>query len=394
MSKRYFEFTQGTSNKFWEIEFSDSSFKVRWGRIGTTGQTKEKNFESKAETLKKGEQLVKEKIKEGYREITVTRDGLEQQFSEVSNNAPEQKTVKTTKDEKIAKTSSQSESASTKSSNLSPDNSNKTEPSKVSNTFVTSLEERQPVSKDEKMLSNERTLGLTNDELRWAPWRNIPSLSVQEPEPFDVEEALKKLKSVKLAQYGWASDWSVVKLPMYISRIEAHFWVEAMVNVKREFSTEDMIHHMKSFQPTGDLSLQTAMSLFTGKFGQLITPDIVLPLFHLLEIEEICELITTPLGRDYAGRRCEIDGFVESFRLLVLPHLTSEQKERCRAFLRPKIEKKAWPSLFHPIPIVFLLASPLGMHKELLEVIESWPDDLCSQNYYRPRHQEVIFGLN
>ncbi|KNY26895.1 DUF4132 domain-containing protein [Pseudobacteroides cellulosolvens] len=387
MSKRYFEFTQGTSNKFWEIEFSDLSFKVRWGRIGTTGQTKEKNFESKAETIKKGEQQIKEKIKEGYLEIAGDSDGLEKQSTEVSTNLPAPKT-------KTAKTATQSKSASNKSSNLSPDTLNKSESSTGSNVLETSLEVVKPrVTEDIKILSSERTLGLTNDELRWAPWRNIPPLPVQDPKPFDIEEGLKKLKAVKLVQYGWASDWSGVKLPMYMSRIEAHFWVEAMVNLKREYSIDDMIHHMKSFQPTGDISLETSKALFNSKSRLLVTPDIVLPLFYLLELEELCELISTPLGRDYAGRPCEIDGFVDSFRLLVLPHLTSEQIERCRAFLRPKIGKKAWPATFHPVPIAFLLASPLGMHEELLEVIESWPDDLCSENYYRSRHQEVVFGL-
>jgi hypothetical protein len=38
---RRFELSDGSSNKFWEVEYVDSSdsFTVRWGRIGTNGQT-------------------------------------------------------------------------------------------------------------------------------------------------------------------------------------------------------------------------------------------------------------------------------------------------------------------------------------------------------------------
>jgi predicted DNA-binding WGR domain protein len=392
MRKHYFEFTQGTSNKFWEIEFSESGFKVRWGRCGSSGQTKEKFFESKAEAIKKGEQLIKEKLKEGYLEITVDA-GFGQKSAEVST------AVSSSKQVKASKTALQSTSLQTKPSNLSQDASTQSVLSSVSTLSTPSFGEAKPqISIETKIISEGRTLGLTQDELRWAPWRKISPVPAHAPEPFDMEEGLKKLKSIKFGQYGWRADWSGVRLPMYMSRIEAHFWVEAMVNLMRDKTLEkqwiqNLINHMQSFQPTGDLSFETAVSLFTGKSSQLVSSDIVLPLFYLLEIEQLCELMTTPLGSDYSGRRIEIYDFADSFRRLVLPHLTSEQLERCRAFLRTKIGKKAWPASFQPVPVAFLLASPLGMYEELLEVVESWPDDLCSHNYYGQRHPEVIFGL-
>ncbi|MDP4114351.1 MAG: hypothetical protein Q8924_19810, partial [Bacillota bacterium] len=214
----------------------------------------------------------------------------------------------------------------------------------------------------------------------------------QEPQPFDIEDARKKLKAVKPVRYGWDTDWSGVGLPMYMSRIEAHFWAEAMTNVYKD-KIQNMIDHMKGFQPTGDFSLDTAISMFKSKREQLVSSDIVLPLFYLLEIEQLCELILTPLKKDYYGRWEEIHDFVGSFRQLVLPLLTSEQIERCHNFLHPKIEKKAWPASFEQVPIAYLLASALGMHDELLEVVESWPDDFCSEFYYRSQQMEVIFGL-
>jgi len=367
MNKHYFEYIQGTSNKFWEIEFFELSFMVRWGRCGTAGQSKEKTFESKTEAVKKGEKLIQEKLMEGYVEISEKGNSIVLS-AEASTDVPAIKTVKTVKIE--------SESVSTQSTPLP----------------VPSENVKPAIPTITKSLSNEETLGLNNDELRWAPWRNIPPVLKDDPQPFNKEEALKKLKSIRFEGYGWSTNWSGVKLPMTMSRIEAHFWFEAMVNLKKNKTpekqwVEDLINHMKGFQPDGKLTYEFIVSRFTGRREQLITPDIVLPLFFLLEIEQLCELMTSPLAKDYYGKHIEIKEFSDSFRLLVLPLLTSEELDRCRAFLRPKIESKTWPD------VTLLIASALGMHDELLEVIESWPDDLCSANYYKPCHQEVIFGL-
>ncbi len=382
MSKRYFEFNQGTSDKFWEIEFSELSFKVRWGRCGTAGQSKEKSFESEAETVKKGEQLIKEKLKEGYLEITAGNSGSEQQDSEASTKVSAPKAVNKAK-------------TAPESSNLSQAASAKSESSKVSAVAEPSSEEVKPsVSKDTEILPCERTLGLTDKELRWAPWRNIPPLPKQEPQPFDKEDALKRLKALKLGSYGWDPNWSGVKLPLYMSRIEAHFWVEAMANIFRSTepdAVQKLVNRMEGFQPTGDFSFETAISLFNGKQSLVISPDVVLPLFYLLEIEELCEFIMTiKCNPTVNGNVNKL--MVEKFRL-VLPYITTEQLERCRTLLRPKLDKKEWPDSFSVVDEEFLLAAFIGMHEELLEVVESWPDDLCNIKYNTWQQQQVIFAL-
>ena len=39
MSKRYFEFSEGTSNKFWEVWVEGTKFLTRYGKIVASGQT-------------------------------------------------------------------------------------------------------------------------------------------------------------------------------------------------------------------------------------------------------------------------------------------------------------------------------------------------------------------
>lgn len=66
---RRFEFSEGSSNKFWEIELSGSGFTVTWGKIGTTGQTQTKDFPTEAKAQTEHDKLVSEKVKKGYAEV-------------------------------------------------------------------------------------------------------------------------------------------------------------------------------------------------------------------------------------------------------------------------------------------------------------------------------------
>jgi predicted DNA-binding WGR domain protein len=68
--KRRFEFSEGSSNKFWEIELSGNTHTVTYGKIGTAGQTKTKDFADATVAQKDYDKLVAEKTKKGYKETT------------------------------------------------------------------------------------------------------------------------------------------------------------------------------------------------------------------------------------------------------------------------------------------------------------------------------------
>jgi predicted DNA-binding WGR domain protein len=67
--KRRFEFEEGGSSKFWEIELDGESLTTWWGKIGTAGQSKTLEFDSEAESQKQYDKLVAEKTKKGYEEV-------------------------------------------------------------------------------------------------------------------------------------------------------------------------------------------------------------------------------------------------------------------------------------------------------------------------------------
>ena len=70
--KRYFEFVGGNSAKFWEVAISGNEVTVRFGRIGTEGQTQTKTLPDADAAVKHAEKLIESKTAKGYHE-TVTR---------------------------------------------------------------------------------------------------------------------------------------------------------------------------------------------------------------------------------------------------------------------------------------------------------------------------------
>jgi predicted DNA-binding WGR domain protein len=64
----YFENTLPGHNKFWEITVNEQTCEavVRWGRIGTRGQSKTHHFTSRVEAAQFGEDIINEKLAKGY----------------------------------------------------------------------------------------------------------------------------------------------------------------------------------------------------------------------------------------------------------------------------------------------------------------------------------------
>lgn len=71
MGKRRFEFEEGGSAKFWELEQLGSDLHIGWGKRGTKGQSQVKSFASEAKADQAAQKLIKEKTGKGY----VEREG-------------------------------------------------------------------------------------------------------------------------------------------------------------------------------------------------------------------------------------------------------------------------------------------------------------------------------
>ena len=67
--KKYLEYKDEKSHKFWEIVLNGNMFTIRYGKVETDGQVKTKELESDEKAEKEFTKLVKQKVKKGYVEI-------------------------------------------------------------------------------------------------------------------------------------------------------------------------------------------------------------------------------------------------------------------------------------------------------------------------------------
>ena len=69
MAKRYFEFKDAKSHKFWEVSVSAKKVNIRYGKVGTDGQTSVKELGTPAEAKAHAEKQAAGKGKKGYKEV-------------------------------------------------------------------------------------------------------------------------------------------------------------------------------------------------------------------------------------------------------------------------------------------------------------------------------------
>ena len=72
---RRFELSDGKCHKYWEVASEGTSVTVRFGRIGTAGQTQTKSLADEAKARAELSKLVKEKTKKGYIEVVAAPTG-------------------------------------------------------------------------------------------------------------------------------------------------------------------------------------------------------------------------------------------------------------------------------------------------------------------------------
>ncbi len=69
MSRR-FEFVGGSSSKYWEVSQAGAEVTVRYGRLGTDGQSQTKTLPDAAAANKHVEKMIAAKTAKGCKEVT------------------------------------------------------------------------------------------------------------------------------------------------------------------------------------------------------------------------------------------------------------------------------------------------------------------------------------
>lgn len=348
---RELEFQDGSSHKFWKIELSGSSHTVTFGKVGTSGQSQTKDFDSEDEAAKSYDKLVSEKLKKGYAESGTPAS---------ATPAAKPTATTTAKTEKPAKAAPVEVPAPAAVMNLDVAREIRLDP----DDWDRGIQQRRKVSKR------------------------------SEPKPFDQASCLNQIAKLKTECYGWDVNWDPINLPSGLDPQEAHFWLEAMtINRDREFSPKKMSDKLKSFEPTGKLTPAEATKLLKRQERDLpeLAGLLLGNLFNADEIMQIWQDIDSSKKYQHLGLN-----FVNGILHYALPYWTEAERKAVAATIRKDWDPNQTPADFYnTFPDSYYMAAALGL-PEVATVVASWEDSRYakegwSDHYQRP--QELIFGL-
>ena len=348
MAYRHFEFKDAKSDKFWEIELDGNSYTVKYGRRGTSGQTKTKEYDDETKAKKEYDKLIAKKLKSGYVEIG--------------------------------------------SSTASPEKNEK-KPEAVKE--AAKIEKKEKPKETNKVAADE-TLGLPQEEMHRATWRTLPPIPLPQAKPFDRADCEKRLAALKLNRHGYKAYWESLNMPLAMSKKEAHFWYEVITAFEPRIDGKELLERVANREITGNVSFEEIRDFIKNKEINASVPLFKLLLVHLLPVNELASFFANV--KDHSTRTKHVTLFDTGFKEYIYPNLNEADKAEFKKVLRPTITAKHWPhDQLYVSPVPFYVAAILGMHEELKPVVESWPDNAYDAKnpyadfYHRP--QQVIFGL-
>jgi predicted DNA-binding WGR domain protein len=372
MRKVLLEFSEGTSDKFWEGIVEGCQFKARFGRQGTSGQEKSWDFATNEAAAAQLEKVLKEKLAKGYQLIndvgTVVASATTTSAQSTHNPSP------------VASLQKQAKTVAT--------------PEKKEKGLATA---------DVELSDYEQAFNFHKRRQRDKP----------KPASFDRPAMLAKMKnygSVQVYRDKWITDFERGRV---WSREEAHLWFVyqiALLKAERECHTLTYDHHMRPDRP--DLYQECLDKEMQGiEFGKCTLADaqkhirdlrdttgglspssltiqrwnhslgaftLIVPLIFLLPL---CEFLMFwqelwDLAGPSASRSDDTDAMFSVLRGVVVPFITAEELAELRNFLAAEIEKT--PFIIHsakdPMPLPYLIAGIFGMEDLVEPALSSIPD--------------------
>lgn len=398
--RREFRLQDAKSDKFWIVSVSGASHTVHFGRAGTKGQQKTKDFESGAAALAAAEKLISAKLKKGYLETQDTGDTAEA--------APDPELVA----EAASEPNLASEGGPPGPKAPSPKAPGPKAPgpkapvAKATRTTAPGPEAPDPLAE---------IAALSPQAWRLAGWRGLPPLEPGRAKPFKRAASLKKLRGL---QKNYARDyreahklWKKV-ISTALSRAEAEFWWQALRRLKQREgpdSVAESLERLTSYTPSEEDLASSLPAEPTGHdaawIGQAAGPDGAFRLLPLLMGPRVFldSLRASFEGagiwtRAGAGMRPLVK-VLDAFGRHVLPYLSREDLEGFRERLRQDLAGvEDWPIAGSPVagPVAYYFAGLVGCSEPIADLASSWADDryrASPQDAWYQGPIRVLFGL-
>ncbi len=383
MSMERLEFSEGTSNKFWTIELTGSSFTVSYGRIGTAGISQIKQFSTEEAAQVAYSKLLAEKVEKGYCVVSGNKLAVAK--------APEA--------DKIAVENAEQNIVENITSPLL----------QINETFLDSNIAEESATLPEFVY--KRHIDFKPHEWFMAPWRPKVAYVYPKPAAFDFGLTLASIPKLKPFVENWIADLRDKKItPDRLSIKAATFWFRAIANYAimgdppgtrfRNYEATRRARVATVLQRVALEENNTAidMSLVKQCFAHLAKPlptkvsitDFVYPLLRLLSPLDMIDCTQVLSGHDVVN-------IMEQFRDYTLPYLDQPTVEKMREHLRPMLNLKQWQSVSQndPPPPAYIWAAMIGMHDEISALINTWSASLFAREpKRRNNHYPQLFVLS
>jgi hypothetical protein len=239
----------------------------------------------------------------------------------------------------------------------------------------------------------------------WATWRDLTPLERPEPAPFDLDHCVKRMSRVTGSSQSW--NWSKAELSDSMSVEEARFWYAAMTGAHGKVKPKEYALYLGRRSYEDSPTLADVKKKVQGH-SSFIPPAFLIPLATLFSLEDIVELLRASFVSEKAHRDWSLlnaqlnlsDTLFAGFRTHVRPYLGPAECARLRGLLDVEVDTNLWPfclSIRNLMPVDVRLAAVLGMHEEMLRLVESWPDCAFQSGYnYTWKGtipQEAVFAL-
>ena len=416
MSEEHFQFSDGSSNKFWKIRLDGSSFTVHFGRVGTAGQVQTKDFKSDAEAEKEYKKLVAEKLKKGYQRLDACDAPVpESREPRATQCRPAGSATATAGDKSSGQPTSSIATLDppTPAAPTSAPGSDSPAPPIAAASATSSGAAGSPASSAGSAAEapaptvSQGKINFSSEDRERAAWgvQRPPRVRPQ-TQAFDRDQCIQSLLEMNKGPEHWDADWSNKDMDfMTWSGQEAHFWLVALSTAQTyAYSKMDKFRRVAAFEGDDPAKLKSLLLQFNfrdevsyAEVEQIVTGTRGRP-EHFCWVPYPLARVLSPVDyvKFWASHLSKLSGEMEhGFTTLILPYLSDAELSALRGHIHEALNKLDPEAVkdHKYFPVEVLVASLLLMKDDLLPFIDAIPSGAFNGDY-APAIPRIIYGLN
>jgi Domain of unknown function (DUF4132) len=229
----------------------------------------------------------------------------------------------------------------------------------------------------------QKSIDLSPQDWLWATWRDFQPLARPTPQPFDLDDCLKRFQKISKLQERWKWNWAKAEITVAITPAEAHFWLMAMM------SPPDL-------ETPQEIAPKLATQNFTGK----ASPTDVMPEIARYLSSEAIIIYQTLFGNTHlATPDLDVASFCAGIHTYILPYLSSQERQEIQQAIKSNVQKFKYSTDYFCTPSrEVLLAGIIGMGDDLETITAQLPNNFYTAGVTGGDHyhltQQLVLGFS